>query len=111
MSSRFTDVIGWTYHFSNGITFGIMYALFMRKRHWLWAIVWAFILETIAVLSPFANIFALVGDYYKLGVAYMGYVAYGLPLGWLAYKWNASRDWLFTVPTALKPVFDSQRHI
>jgi hypothetical protein len=93
-SSPLTEALGWGYHFSNGITFGIMYALFMRRRHWLWAIVWAFVLETIAILSPFAQIFNLTGNYGAVGIAYLGHVAYGLPLGWLVYKWDETWDWV-----------------
>lgn len=97
-SSRFTELIGWLYHFSNGITFGVMYALFMRDRHWALAIVWAFALETIAVLSPFARIFSLSGNYPALGIAYLGHVAYGLPLGWLVYRWKPTLRYLVKLP-------------
>ena len=88
LSSPLTEALGWGYHFSNGITFGIMYALLMRRRHWLWAILWAFLLETIAIASPFAQIFNLTGNYSAIGIAYLGHVAYGLPLGWVVYKWD-----------------------
>jgi hypothetical protein len=101
-SSRATEVLGWLYHYSNGVTFGIMYALFLRGRHWGWAIVWAFMLETIAVASPFARIFGLVGNYRAIGVAYWGHVAYGLPLGLMIYQWDETRDWLSSVPASTK---------
>ncbi len=93
VSSRLTEVLGWGYHFSNGITFGIMYALFMRGRHWIWAILWAFVLETIAIVSPFSQIFNLAGNYSAIGIAYLGHVAYGLPLGWLVYQWDERSAW------------------
>jgi hypothetical protein len=102
MSSRLTEVLGWGYHFSNGITFGMMYALFMRRRHWLWAILWAFVLETIAVVSPFAEIFNLSGNYGALGIAYLGHVAYGLPLGWLVYRWDETLAWLKGTPAVVR---------
>lgn len=101
-SSRFTDLLGWSYHFSNGITFGIMYALFMRGRHWLWAIVWAFLLETIAILSPFSTIFNLSGNYGAIGIAYLGHVAYGLPLGWLVTRWRETKRFLNSLPLAVR---------
>lgn len=102
ISSRLTEVLGWGYHFSNGITFGIMYALFMRRRHWLWAILWAFMLETIALASPFAHIFNLTGNYSAIGTAYLGHVAYGLPLGWLVYKWDEMMNWKNREPVILR---------
>ncbi len=101
-STRLTETAGWAYHFSNGITFGVMYALFMRGRHWGWAIVWALTLETIAVVSPFARIFHLSGNYKALGIAYFGHLAYGLPLGWLIYKWNETRNQLAATPVSSK---------
>ena len=91
VSSRFTHLTGWLYHFSNGITFGIMYALFMRGRHWLWAIGWAFLLETIFVLSPLAYSVALFSDSWAVVVAYYGHVAYGIGLGLFVQRWDYTR--------------------
>jgi len=102
MSSRFTAAAGWSYHFSNGITFGIMYALFMKRRHWITAVAWAFLLETIAIASPFSTIFSLKANYGALGIAYLGHVAYGLPLGWLTYRWDQTSSWLNSTPLFLK---------
>jgi hypothetical protein len=79
-----------------------MYALFMRGRHWSWAILWAFILETIAITSPFAEIFNLTGNYSAIGIAYLGHVAYGLPLGWLVYKWDETMSWKKREPAVLR---------
>lgn len=98
VSNRWTEVLGWSYHFSNGITFGIMYALFMRGRHWGWAVAWAFLLETIAVVSPFADIFSLRTNYGALGIAYLGHVAYGVPLGLVVQHWERSLAYLRRVP-------------
>ncbi len=81
ISSRLTELVGWSYHFSNGITFGIMYALLTPRRNILYAIVWACMLETIAILSPFSRIFHLSGNYPAIAIAYFGHLAYGLPLG------------------------------
>lgn len=92
MSTRFTDLTGWAYHFWNGIAFGVMYTLFMSGRHWGYAILWGLALETIAVASPFARIFSLSGNYSALAVAYAGHVAYGVPLGLFAQDWNGVRS-------------------
>lgn len=93
-SSRGTELLGWAYHFSNGLTFGMMYTLCLRKRHWAWAILWGLVLETIALVSPFGRIFYLVGNYQAIGIAYFGHIAYGLPLGWLAFRWEETSAWL-----------------
>lgn len=97
-SSRFTEVAGWSYHFLNGVTFGIMYALFMRGRHWAWAVGWGMSLEMLAVLSPFGDLFALRGNYPGLAIAFAGHVAYGIPLGLVVWRWQATSAWLVSVP-------------
>ena len=102
LSSRLTQVIGWSYHFASGITFGIMYALFMSGRHWGWAIIWGLALETVAILSPFARIFSLSGNHFVIGIAYLGHVAYGAGLGVLVSNLDATREWLATVPAGFK---------
>ena len=97
-SSRLTELVGWTYHYSNGITLGVMYSLYMRGRHWAWAVVLACGLETAAIVSPFGTIFRLKGNIPGIAIAYLGHVAYGVPLGWLVWRWQRTRDWLATVP-------------
>lgn len=92
-SSAFSDAIGWTYHSLNGITFGIMYALIVPRRPVILAVAWAFSLETIAVVSPFGRIFGLWGAWGPLGIAYIGHVAYGLPLGVCVRRWDGVRQW------------------
>jgi len=101
-SSRFTDVVGWAYHFSNGITFGIMYALVLFGRPWGWAIVWGLILETIALASPFARIFSIAGNYSAIGIAYSGHVAWGIPLGLVIQHHREVEAFLARIPRALK---------
>jgi hypothetical protein len=100
-STPLTDVVGWLYHFSNGITFGIAYALCVPGKHWVGGIVWGLILESIAVVTPFGRIFALRGNVPALAIAYSGHLAYGLPLGWLTYRWKETSQWLTTIPASL----------
>jgi len=100
-SSVWTAITGWAYHFSNGITFGVMYALVARGRHWGWGIAWAMLLETIVLVSPFGPIFNLSGNPSAIGIAYLGHVAYGLPLGLVVQRWDRTRSWLDSVPTGV----------
>lgn len=98
MSSSITEVIGWSYHFWNGIMFGIMYAMFMTNRAWWWAIIWGCLLETIAFVSPFGRIFGLWGNPVAVGIAYLGHIAYGIPLGMMIQKWEAVYAWMKGLP-------------
>ncbi len=89
-STRFTELTGWIYHFANGVLFGVMYSIFMRGRHWGWAIAWAFLLETIALVSPYGRIYHITANSLLVVVAYYGHVAYALPLGFMTQRWERS---------------------
>ena len=80
-SSGFTSTLGWVYHFSNGVTFAVAYAAVMARRDWPWGIVWALILESAAVLSPFGARYGLSGQVVPISIAYGAHVFYGYPLG------------------------------
>ena len=55
-------LIGWAYHFSNGLTFGIMYLALIgdgTRRHWIWAVVMAVGLELGMLFTPYPNVFGI----------------------------------------------------
>ncbi|MER7584151.1 hypothetical protein [Kitasatospora sp. NPDC097691] len=78
-----TALLGWVFHFANGIGFGIAYAVLASGRRWQWALVWGLMIETLAVASPVAGVYALRGPG-LIAIAYAGHLAYGAPLGLLA---------------------------
>ena len=85
-SSAATEMLGWLYHFSNGISFGIMYALWMGRKHWAWALLWGLSLEAIVLSTPFARIFHMQGNVQAIAIAYAAHLAYGFPLGWVVAR-------------------------
>ncbi len=97
-SSNISDLAGWLYHFNNGISFGIMYALFMQGRSVFWAVLWACGLETIAFLSPFGRIYGFTGNYTALGIAYFGHILYGIPLGMMTRNAASTLKWMKSIP-------------
>jgi hypothetical protein len=97
-SSRFTELAGWSYNYFNGICFGMMYALFMRGRHWGFGVLWAFILESIAIFTPFGLIFSVRGNVPVMLIAYGAHIAYGVPLGRAVQQWQNTRTSLAQMP-------------
>ena len=85
-SSPLTGFAGWSYHFTNGIGFGVAYALVARNRHYVWALLWAMVLETATVVSDFAPTYGLRTDaglhVVPIAIAYAAHVPYGLAVGW-----------------------------
>ncbi len=89
-SSGLTSTLGWLYHLSNGITFGIAYAVAAARRPWPWGVVWGLLLETVAVLSPFAVRYGLSGQVLPIAVAYGAHVCYGYPVGRMVQNLDGS---------------------
>jgi len=80
-SSPLTDYAGWIYNFSNGIGFGVAYAMFATGRRWWYAIGWAMVLESMTLISPWAAMFLIAGKWDLIGLAYAAHVFYAIPLG------------------------------
>lgn len=101
-SSGWTDAMGWLYHFSNGISFGLMYALVMLGRHWGWGMLWGLALEAIVLSTPFAQIFHLQGNIPAIAIAYGAHLAYGFPLGYMAARWEKAEQTLSETTSTVK---------
>lgn len=80
-STPITDLLGWVYHFTNGIGFGITYACLALGRRWVWALPWALFLETAFIVTPLGGFYSIRGQWLAIAVAYGGHLAYGMPLG------------------------------
>jgi hypothetical protein len=80
-SSGWTGFAGWSFHFANGIGFGIAYACVALGRRWYWAVAWALVLETVTLVTPFAGIYGIRGKVGLIVIAYAAHLAYGAPLG------------------------------
>lgn len=76
-----TDLVGFSYHISNGITFGIIYALLMTGRHWGWGVLFGLGLEAMAVVTPFGELFGLRAFSQTVIIAFVAHLFYGYPLG------------------------------
>src|SRR4051812_26895522 len=79
--SPLTGTLGWLFHLSNGVTFGIMYAVVAARRSQWWGVGWAMALETATLVSPFRDRYGLNGMVGAVSVAYLAHVFYGWPLG------------------------------
>jgi hypothetical protein len=88
-------LIGWIYHFSNGMTFGVMYMALIGdvlKRTWLWAILMAAGLEVLMLITPYTSFFAIRMTALFIIVTLTAHIIFGLILGlfarWMQYRWR-----------------------
>lgn len=87
-------VTGWVYHFSNGVTFGIMYLAMVgdaRRRSWLWAVALATFLELAMLFTPYPGFFAIRVTALFVAVTLMAHLLFGVSLG--LYAKHKSLHW------------------
>jgi hypothetical protein len=73
-------IIGWLYHFWNGFSFAIIYALIAGRAAWYWGVAWAMILE-FAMLATYPTILDIKMNAAFVTMSLIGHTAYGVALG------------------------------
>jgi len=90
--SLLTHLVGWIYHFSNGITFGIMYLAIVgnpARRSWLWAIALAAGLELAMLFTPYPGFFAITVTAAFVAVTLSAHILFGIVLGLTSRRLSA----------------------
>jgi hypothetical protein len=91
-ASQFTllaHLVGWAYHFSNGITFGVMYLALVgdaSRRSWLWAVALATGLELGMLFTPYAGFFGIPLTARFVLVTLSAHLIFGIALGLYAKR-------------------------
>jgi hypothetical protein len=94
--SQFTlsaHLVGWLYHFSNGMTFGVMYLALIgdaSRRSWLWAVLFAVGLEYLMIITPYTTFFGIPVSAKFIIATFTAHAIFGVTLGLLA-KWMSDR--------------------
>jgi len=87
-------MVGALWHFWNGATFGIVYALIIGKGRWWYGMIWAFIIEIGMMLAPYLIImkgpFGIehMDGYNIFVITLIAHLAFGAVLGILVQKWK-----------------------
>jgi len=96
--SALSNVVGWTYHFWNGVTFGIVFAVLLGRKPLWWALGFAELVGIGFLVSPAVR--ALGVGFLALDMPWMivtvmlAHTVYGLILGLLARRWVRKPGWL-----------------
>jgi hypothetical protein len=89
-----SNLVGWAYHFSNGLTFGIMYVALLgqpERRHWAWGILFAVGLELAMIYTPYPTRFGMNVGAALVTVTRRARLIFGLVMGLCVRAW--SRQW------------------
>jgi hypothetical protein len=96
--SAAAHLIGWAYHFSNGMTFGVMFVAALGEltgSRWLWGVAMAVALELGMLLTPYPRMFGIPVTASFVGVTLAAHVIFGVVMGmsarWLASVWHMER--------------------
>jgi hypothetical protein len=82
-------LVGWTYHFSNGITFGVMYLAMIGdalRRSWWWGVALAAGLELAMLLTPYTGFFGIHLTALFVAVTVAAHIVFGAVLGLFARR-------------------------
>jgi hypothetical protein len=77
-------LLGWVYHFSNGVTFGVMYTAAVgepSRRHWIWAVLMAVGIELAMLASPYTSFFGIGLTALFVAVTMTAHTIFGATLG------------------------------
>jgi uncharacterized membrane protein len=80
---------GWIYHFSNGITFGVMYVAMVgnaAKRSWAWAILMAAGLELGMLFTPYPGVFGIPLSTRFVVLTLTAHIIFGIAMGLTARR-------------------------
>ena len=87
-------MVGALWHFWNGATFGIIYALVIGKGRWWYGMIWASIIEIGMMLAPYLIMmkgpFGIehMDGYNLFVITLIAHLAFGAVLGILVQKWK-----------------------
>jgi len=86
-----SEGLGWAYHLSNGVSFGLMYAMLAPRPGPSTAILWGLGLEGAMLLTPYAEVFSYRRDWRFFAITIGAHACYGAAL-WLALRhWTSRR--------------------
>lgn len=87
-----SEMLGWAYHLSNGVSFGLMYVALFRTPRIYTAVIWGLTLEVVMLLTPYAEIFGYRRDAKFFAITFGAHAVYGAVLYLALRLWNGVRD-------------------
>lgn len=84
-ATRTSELLGWSYHLSNGVSFGLMYAALLPRPRAITAVLWGLSLEGLMLLTPYAEVFGYARDANFLAITLAAHAVYGAVL-WIGLR-------------------------
>jgi len=81
-----SEILGWSYHLANGVSFALMYAAVAFRPNVITAVLWGLVLEGTMHLTPYAEVFGYQRDARFLAITIASHAIYGFVM-WLAFRY------------------------
>src|ERR1700752_788256 len=81
-----SETLGWAYHLSNGVSFGLMYAALVSKPRLYSAVIWGLTLEAVMLMTPYAEVFGYRRDAKFFVITIGAHAVYGAVL-YVGLRW------------------------
>ena len=112
--NRVKSYLGYSNHFQNGATFGVMFMLLAlvgetARRNWLWSVLMALGIEVALLASPYASFFRIQLTLRFVVVTLAAHLVFGVGLGLWARS-HARRWFVGTAPQELGCKVSGIRH-
>lgn len=91
-------VAGALWHFWNGATFGIIYALIIGKGRWWYGLIWAFVIEIVMMVAPYLIMMQgpfgikYMDGYNIFAITLVAHLVFGLVLGVLVQRFIKEKE-------------------
>ncbi len=86
-----SEIVGWLYHLSNGMGFGLMYAAAMARPRLGSALLWGTALEGVMLLTPYVEVLGYRASPTFLAVSLGSHLVYGATLWGALALWERTR--------------------
>lgn len=80
---------GWTYHYWNGVAFGVFYLLLAGNRRWWYGVIYGMFME-LCMLGLFPTFIRITDRFDFIALSVIGHIGYGATLGLIAERYGRS---------------------
>lgn len=102
--SRFSDVLGYGYHFWNGACFGLIFAVILGRRAIRWTLIYGVLIGVGFLASPAVQAmgvgFLALQMPTMIVTVVLAHIAYGLILGVVLRRWLPAGPWILCAESA-----------
>ena len=86
MTSVAAKIAGWSYHYWNGATFGVIYTLAAGRTAWWWGVGYGVLMEC-CMLGLFPMFLKINNTFDFVAISMIGHLFYGATLGFLSQRY------------------------